>query len=333
MEKTREFDAGTLYPEMSRANTQIIQQFYNKEILPLNSDATYTKYMQALAKLCEAISDPRVPPFDLWDFETTDRYLSTADCKYEIATVLVKLTKEIIHSTGNTVALSQIKSGKYAGIYRIPFLTFTEMDTMIRRAYDQTHEHIDWSIMNEWSTTIVMCYLMWLGFTRQEMSKLRKEDYDLRTNVVIFEDKGRIKRVPVDEPGIETYLKKYINALGYYIYNDYHKEKFITYTEGHTLLKTVIRQEDFSLKYADQYARKFVEYFGFKADNVLDAGRLNRMYYLDVMKGVDIKTQNASIIAEALGIEAPKSITRNGELGSLILQYPSYKQQRTDARR
>lgn len=333
MKTKRELNVALLYPRMPRNNARIIQEYYNKQIAPLQSDATYAKHMYSLTKFCEVINDHNVLLFDEWDYDVADIYLSMIDCNYDIFTTIIKIVKEIVYSSGCKQSLEEIRAVNYTNIYRIPFCTFVEMDTMIRRAYSASHEHIDWSTVNDWSTMIVICYLMWLGFTRQEIASLRKEDYDLRSNVIVFEDKNRIKRILVDEPDIEVYLKRYVGASGYYGYNEYHKEKFVHYLVGDTLLKTIIRSNNFTFQHVEQYARKFRTYFGFKADDVLNAGRMNRLYYLDIMKGMDITVQNAKAIAEDLGIEIPNSVTRNGELGALIATYPSYKQKRMATRR
>lgn len=328
MEKTREFNVHALYPGISSFNAMTIQEYYDNEIFPLRSDVTYNKHLYALSKLCEVINEPFVPMFDQWDSNIADTYLSAIECNYDMSTTLVKILKALVYKSGGTASLADIKAVNYSHIYRIPFFTFGEMDSMIRRAYAASHESIRWDTPNDWSTTIVICYLLWLGFTRREIADLGRDAYNISANFISYGNRSHAKNIFIDEPAISDYLIRYTEAAGYYEYNSYHGEKYISYIEGDTFLKTVVRDKNFTYERVEQYARKFREYFGFKADDALNAGRMNKLFYLDMMRGIDISAQNAVLISEFLGISLPRSVTRNGELGALIATYPSYKQQR-----
>ena len=334
MKVTRDFNVSVSYPLIRKDNAQDIQTYYENNLCPIKSDGTYLNYFYALKDFCEEINQPGVPPFSLWKSSTADAYISQINCNYQKAVYVVKVVKNLLYSAGSTESFEALKAAHYGNKYRISFYTFGEMDTMIRRAYDATHQVIEWDTLNDWSTSVVICYLLWLGFSKAEISMLQKSDYDERTGTIVLETCGKnqhseiVKRRAIDEPGIEDYLHRYIRGNQYYLYDDYHGRRPYDYIYSTSLIKSVIRESAAVKDIVDNCCKRYSAFFGFTSDDVLTAGRMNRLYYYDVVKSVEINEGNIERIADCLGLEKPTKVFRNGELGNLIALYPSYKSER-----
>lgn len=334
MKIERDFNVSVSYPSISKTNVKIIQEYHDNVLCKIESDGTYLGYLYALKELCNEINQPMVPDLTEWDYNTADAYISQVKCTYQRMVLVVKVTKNLMYFAGYNNSLAKLKASNYGLKYRVPFFTFNEMDEMIRRAYDSTHPKIAWDELNDWSTSIVICYLLWLGFSKSEIAMLKNSDYDERSGTIVLEysksDDGikRIKRRTIDEPNIESYLKRYINGNKFFQYNDYHGKRSYDYRSGESLIKIIIRDNVRVKDVVDYCSKKYSTFWGFTSDDVLLAGRMNRLYYYNIVKGMPVDKNNAKIIADCLDLDLPAKVFKNGELGNLILLYPSYKSER-----
>lgn len=327
MKKEREFDVSVSYPLINQEDAHVIQSYYQNTVSKIESDGTYSNHIYALQAFCAEINQEGVPPFKQWNYSTADAYLSQIKCGYAKAALIVKIAKAILYAAGCKESLIGLKGSHYGNKYHDKFYTFDEMQTMIKRAYDSTHKEICWDTLNDWSTSIVICYLLWLGFSQKEIAILKKTDYNPKFNVVALESGDSIKRRTVDEPEIGEYLQKYIQGHKFYLYNEYHGKRPYDYAYSDFLIKSVKREGITTADVVNACCRKFSQHFGFVSDDVLLAGRMNRLYYYNIVKGIEISNQNVAIVAEYLDLEKPAKVVRNGELGNLISMYPSYKEQ------
>lgn len=330
MKKERGFNVSVSYPLINKNDAHFIQSYYDDVISKIESDGTYLNYLYALYDFCSVINQAGVIPFSQWNYNIADVYISQIKCRYPRAVLIIKIAKNIVYAAGCRESLAGLKASNYGNKYSVPFYTFDEMHTMMLRAYDATHEKIEWDVLNDWSTTIIICYLLWLGFSQKEISLLKKEDYNYKFNIIAFENDKITKRRIIDEPEITEYLQRYIGGYKYYLYNDYHGKRPYDYIYSDSLIKAVIKKSVAATDVVDTCCKKFSTYFGFTADDVLLSGRMNRLYYYDIVKHVVISNQNYEAVAECLDLVKPAKLTRNGELGNIISLYPSYKKQRIE---
>lgn len=330
MKKEREFNVSVSYPLINHEDACIIQSYYQNTIAKIESEGTYSNNIYALQAFCEEINQEGVPPFREWNYSTADAYISQIKCGYARAALIVKIAKALLYTAGCKESLVGLKGSHYGKKYHVGFYTFDEMQLMMKRVYDSTHEKIEWDTLNDWSTYVVICYLLWLGFSQKEIAMLKKTDYNQKFNVVALEYSDFIKRRTVDEPEIGEYLKRYIEGNKYYLYNEYHGKRPYDYAYSDFLIKSVKREGITTADVVSACCRKFSQHFGFVSDDVLLAGRMNRLYYYNIVKNVEISNRNFAAVAECLNIEKPAKVVRNGELGALISIYPSYKEQRIE---
>lgn len=330
MKKEREFDVSVSYPLINQEDAHVIQSYYQNTVSKIESDGTYSNHIYALQAFCTEINQEGVPPFSQWNYNTADAYLSQIKCGYAKAALIVKIVKELLYAAGCKESLARLRGSYYGNRYNVGFYSFDEMQMMIKRSYNSTHKIIEWDTLNDWSTSIVICYLLWFGFSQKEIAMLKKTDYNQKFNAVALENNDVIKRRIVDEPEVGEYLKRYIEGTEYYLYNEYHGKRSYNYTYSDSLIKSVKQEGVIILDVVNTCCKKFSQYFGFVSDDVLLAGRMNRLYYYNIVKGVEISNQNFAVVAEYLDLEKPAKVFRNGELGNLISMYPSYKEQRLE---
>lgn len=326
MERVESFDFRSHYKDISESNIKIIQDYYNNKIQTVKSDSSIRRTYLALQTLCSMINEDTAPDFLLWNDNDVYYYMRESGNKSDNLRVLLNVIKDLLEISGNEIDISHIKNLTFCREYSSSIYTFKDLNTSLQETYNKLNPKIEWKCVNSWSTTIAICYLFWLGFIRKDIASLKISDYDIRTATIVLNKGNNTKRRQIAEQQISDYLERYIKAKDYYVYSDIHNIRTIPFLDTDSFIKTTYSRKSSILTIVDNHRRKIREYFGYTVDEIVDAGRMNRLYYLDKFQGLIIDKSNAEIIAKELDVPMAKRLDgTHSELGYLINLYPSYK--------
>lgn len=335
MRTIRELDVAKKFNLISTGNARAIQRYYDRDVAKTVSDRTYELKYSSIITLCNLINHSNILPIEKWDIETAKQILQSEYHNYERFGWLLRVVRAIMVEAGNPIPAADLKHGlkisDFVATYTSNIITFEDMNDLMVRAFKKTHTEYDWWEMNDWSTSIILCYLLWLGFTKKEIVNISNDDYypDFGTFCVpSYNHKSKIRQTS-EYPEMQKYILSYYKSYGYTFKNDYHKERFIRYAATDSFLKVVFAKQGINLDVVENYGRKIAKYFGFKPDEILMAGRLDRLYTEETMNETRIVPENYEKIIEILGMKKPKeSGVRSSEVANIIDVFPAYKERR-----
>lgn len=323
------------YPYIPDENSIIIQSYFNKLASAPMSDTTFTSRKNALKIICELINEGETRPFKEWDENIVRHYLRMLNHSLVYLRVILSVLVDILKDGGCKSDLSKIKADDFIAEYKSDLLTLEDLEDRMDEKFKKTHPQYLWDSMNDWSSTIVLCYLLWLGLTKQDVVSLKQSDYHNSTEAFIVSSShnSRVIQLP-PYSNISKYIKMYAEASGYNIYNDFHKDRFIHYAQSDSFLKYVYAFGGISLEIVENYGRNINTYFGFQPDEILLAGRLNTIYNINAVSdgSIPVNLKNGKVIAQVLGMDKVGRISKESSIGTIILKYPEYKRRR-DIRR
>lgn len=323
------YDLRNRYKNISENNIIILQSYLDNQIKAIQSDSSVQRTCTAFQVLCSMLDEDVASDFIQWNVKDVDYYMRASGYKSDRLRTLLNIIKDLLKISGNKTNLDQIKNQSYSKEYSSSIYTFKDLNTSLQDKYQNINPNIDWKCVNSWSTTIVICYLFWLGFVRKDIAELKASDYDIKTATIVLNKGNKVKRRQIADSPISEYLERYITAKDYYVYSDVHNTRTIPFLNTESLIKTTSSQKSSVLTIVDNHRKKIHEFFGYTVDEIVDAGRMNRLYYLDKFEGLAIDKSNAETIARELDVALAKRIDGNhSELGYLINLYPSYKKNR-----
>ena len=339
METTRELNVAERFELISTENAKVIQNFYDKDVVKTTSDRTYDLKYSSIITLCNLVNHSDILPIRKWDVETAKQLLRGEYHNYERFGWLLRITRAIMLEAGCPISEVDLKRGlkitEFTAVYTSSIVTFEDMNDLMVRSFEKTHKEYNWWEMNDWSTSIVLCYLLWLGFTKKEIVDINSRDYypDSGTFCVpSFDHRPKVRQTS-EYPEMQRYVTAYYKSYGYIFRNDYHNERFMRYAVTDSFLKTVFARQGINLEVVENYGRKIAKYFGFKPDEILMAGRLDKLFIEETMNDVQIIPENYEKIIEILGMKKPKeSGIRSTEVANIIEVFPTYKEQRNRRR-
>ena len=333
MSKSRELVVSEQYPLINETDANTIPNYYDDLSAAIQSNATFQAYDNAIKILCDLLNDTDVEPLYTWDIEVAKQYVRRTNHTYSVVVYLLKVIRELMHLAGccidESVLDAQLQAKSLLSEYSSHLFTLQDLDDIMHTNFEQTHADYSWYEMNDWSTMIIICYLLWLGYTKKEITDMKKTDYHRETEAFVIDSTTEKKIRHLDNYSfMTTYFNKYTDSIGYYFYNEFHKDRFIRYQDSDSFIKTVYSSKATTLPVVENYCRKIGRNFGITPDEILTAGRLSRMYVWDIINQEPIKMKNANKLSELLGIKPVKRATKACEIGTLISIYPSYKSTR-----
>lgn len=325
----RYFDVSSKYPLISNDNTKAIQAFCSKAAIKPMSEESYNKIIQNINYICGKVNSTDVTPFEQWSLDTIQEYFGDMSYSYNKISRILKIIKEILHIAGCRSDFSKLSASSFLENYRSGLYSFEILNNIMKREFYKSRPHLSWDVMNDVSTTVVICYLEWIGFSREEISQLKLQDYNTKAGVIIYNSNSVEKRKIIPEEEIEQYLLEYVSSHSYLQYNSKYGKKICRYGKGNTLVKSAYDSTKITKSVIDNYLLKVPTIFGISANDIWMSGRLNEMYALDKTKNVRIALDNIEDISYRLGLNIPKfNNNLDSTVGRLIMMYDSYRKGR-----
>lgn len=308
-------DISAEFPNISGNNRKILQDYYNDCVVSIVSDSAYQVRFALFRKILSCMDVVENKPVAEWNDDDCIKIIQVCNLKKTTVDLLKTMLRKIIKYAGG-----EVPKIEYNMImeYSSPIIRFSDLDKAIRDGFDDQNPDVEWDEINTWSTYIVVAYLLWLGFNKGEIVELKTADFNPVTGTIIY-NSGKKKIICViNEPAITEYLDDYVNAKTYITHASGRRCDY-NYPESESLIKV----EKSSRKVIENYALKFPKYFGLYADEILLAGRMSKMYYLEKVKGIVIEQSNLDTIADYLNLSERRCV-----LESLIPSYQSYRDKR-----
>lgn len=315
MNTKRTIDISVEFPDISGNNREILQNYYNDCIVPVSVDSTYHTYLVIFKKILSNIGVVNNKPIVDWNDDDCISILQACNARKTAITQLRALLHRIIKYAGGATSKAGYDIRKE---YSSLIITFSDLNNRIQSNFFDKNTDIDWDEPNTWSTYIVIAYLLWLGFTKSEIAKLKTRDFNLSTNTIMYYRNEKPSVCVINESAIAEYLANYVNAKTCTTHIGGRKTE-CNYPDSDNLIKV----ENSSYENIENYARKFPKYFGLYADEILTAGRMARLFYLEKIKNISIEQSNLGIIRSYINFSLGKRT-----LESLISDYQSYRDKR-----
>ena len=331
MISTRDFDFREKYPGIPEEKISAIQKYYGTNIANVGSESSYRIHLKALCAMCAVLQEFRYIPFCDWDATVAISFLRSMESSSTYLNRIIPALKIILVEAGCKNDLSSVNLLNIASEYCSPLLSFEIFNTTMKRVFSEQHPLYTWSKTNSWTTGIVLCYLFWLGFTREDIYNLKNNDFDEKTCTIIYRGKNYVKQRNVTEridKATSEYIRNYFRSKTYETYTEELGWRDIPYADGDTFVKLTSGKKSTMRDITNNHIQKMHNYMGLHSSEILTAGRMDRLYYLDKIKNVPISVKNAAVIAEDLGLSIPARIKCGTEIGNLILMYNSYKTKR-----
>lgn len=303
------------FPDISGNNREILQNYYNDCIVPISVDSTYHTYLVLFKKILLNIGVVNNKPITEWNDDDCVNILQACNARKTATTQLRTLLRRIIKYAGGTISKMRYDVRKE---YSSSIITFLDLNNRMQSTFYDKNPDISWDETNTWSTYIVIVYLLWLGFTKAEIAELKSGDFNPVTSTILYRRNEKLGVCVINESTITEYLDDYVNAKTYVTHKGGRKTDY-NYPSTDNLIKV----ENSSYENIENYARKFPKYFGLYADEILTAGRMTRLFYLEKIKNISIEQSNLSTIADHMGFSLGKHT-----LESLVSEYQSYRDKR-----
>lgn len=333
MIEKQEINFRELYPTIPDEKIIPIQKYYNTKLKETSSDSAFKRYRLILNAICVECQDFGYIPFRQWDAEMAKSLARSLGEKYSstLLVIAISIIKDILITSGCSNDLSSVTPENIMSEFNSPLLSFTIFNNTLKRVFQEERPQYTWKNINSWTTGIVIAYLFWLGYTRDEIVHLKKSDFDERTGIFIYQGQGYTKKRSVadrTDEATEAYITNYFNCKSYEVYSDYGGWRNIPFINSDTFVKFTSSDETKMKENVDNYLRKMRGNFGFGSPEILTAGRMDRLYYLDKIKNIPITAKNAAVIADDLNVKLTQRIRFGTEIGDLIFTYNSYKEKR-----
>ena len=330
-EKSRELDFSKAYPVLPEEKLAVIQLCYDTKAKTFKSESSIERYQLTFNIVCTVLSKNKYIPFNKWDADILTEFIKKTELRGTYLSTGISIMKECLSIAGCSNDLSSVTASVIASEYSSELLSFEIMNNILKKTFQKERPLYTWGAVNSWTTGIVIAYLSWLGFTRDEIGKLQRSDYNEKTSTITYCGKDYVKNRDIADRTdrlTAEYIRRYFISDTYEVYSEIHGWRNIPYLKCETFIKMTSSENEAIKDAFENYARKMRRNFGFGTPDILTAGRMDRMYYLNKVKNIPITFKSAEEISVDLDIPLTKRVRQGTELGDLILMYDSYKTKR-----
>lgn len=315
MNTERTMDISIEFPEILGNNREVLQNYYDDCIASVSVDSTYHTYLVLFKRILLNIGAVNNKPISEWSDDDCVSILQACNARKTATVQLRALLHRIIKYAGGTISKAGYNVRKE---YSSSIITFSDLNNRIQSNFYNQNLDISWDEPNTWSTYVVIAYLLWLGFTKAEIAELKADDFNPITSTITYHRNGKTSICVINESIITEYFDDYVNAETYVTRTGGRKTD-CNYPDTDNFIKIV----NSSYENIENYARKFPRYFGLYADEILTAGRMTKLFYLEKIKNISIEQSNLSMIVSCMDFSLGKRT-----LESLISDYQSYRNKR-----
>ena len=256
--------------EIDDKNT--LEDVWNEMRTSWNTDKSIRTAYSRYTKLCKYLQDVEHKPLKKWTEEDIECFFKSLNVTEAEMRCYGNILKKAFEGENINWNVHKIRRDVMQNKESDCFPDFNTFDATLLSKLKQARPYDDpVTGMNKYSSAKAVVYLVWLGLTPIEISRLKKSDYheDRRH----FEFEGRIYSFAM-YPTMVAFFYTYTRTEGYYAERS-SGEMFFHYAESNTFVKSQKTSKEFSAK---SIMRTIREEFGITYEQIHWSGCFDRIY-------------------------------------------------------
>jgi hypothetical protein len=302
---------------------------YNKKILTnfLNSTTQNAANTEKIVRTIDRfLNEQGDLSFSDWDLLKTEELFRWGSWKVAHANTVKKVIFNILKLAGNQLDEKDyvIDDSQRFSKY---LLSFKQLQDKIDLTVGILESEISSSsnVVTKYSNVIASLYLSWIGFSVNDIVKIKKEEVDIATKTIRFD--GKVYSF-YEYQEIADFFEYYITATSYQVIcRGTTQER--CFVESDLLLKQARAGERIR---KNSIVNKAREYAQISLDDVRYSGIMDRLFKID-QSGGDIPMKYTSMLSEqneeilkVLNINAPNTYSLGSTIASIVTDYPKYRE-------